>query len=239
MTTAFTDTIIHGDCLAVLPRIATGSVDFILTDPPYIAPYKPSKNNSGQSVRNNDNATWLEDSFAQMYRVLKPNACAISFYGWPKIALFAYAWRRAGFRTGGHIVFRKQYASQSAYVQYRHESAYVLLKGKPRLPEAPVSDVQEWTYTANKLHPTQKSVHVLTPLIESFTRPGDIVLDPFAGSGSTCIAATHLGRRTIGIEIDEEHHLMASRRLAAHLAKAGAPVPAGSPSGGLEIPHAR
>src|SRR5580693_6041850 len=62
MTTAFIDTIIHGDCLAVLPRVATGSVDFILTDPPYIAPYKPSKNNSGQSVRNNDNAAWLEDS---------------------------------------------------------------------------------------------------------------------------------------------------------------------------------
>ena len=184
MTTAFTDTIIHGDCLAVLPRIATGSVDFILTDPPYIAPCKPSKNNSGQSVRNNDNAAWLEGSFAQMYRVLKPDACAISFYGWPKIALFASAWRRAGFRTGGHIVFRKQHASQSAYVQYRRECAYLLLKGKPRLPESPLPDVLEWIYTHNKLHPTQKSVHVLTPLIESFTRPGDIVFDPFAGSGS-------------------------------------------------------
>jgi adenine-specific DNA-methyltransferase len=221
MTTAFTDTIMHGDCRDVLPRLATGSVDFVLTDPPYITFYKPFKNNSGQRVRNDDNAAWLAESFAQIHRVLKADACAISFYGWPKIDLFASAWRRAGFRMGGHLVFRKPYASQSAYVQYRHESAYLLLKGKPRLPEKPVPDVLDWTYTSNKLHPTQKSVHVLQPLIEAFTQPGDLVLDPFAGSGSTCVAALYLGRRTIGIEIDEEHHKMASRRLAAHAAKTG------------------
>jgi len=174
-----------------------------------------------------------------MYRVLKTDACAISFYGWPKIAQFATAWRRAGFRTGGHIVFRKPYASQSAFVQYRHEAAYVLLKGKPQLPEAPLPDVLDWTYTGNKLHPTQKSVQVLMPLIECFTKPGDIVLDPFAGSGSTCIAASHLGRRTIGIEIDEEHHRMAIHRRAAHTAKTGASVPIAGPGSGLEITQPR
>ena len=213
--------ILHGDCRTVLPRIATGNVDFILTDPPYVTSYKPFKNNNGQRVQNDDNAGWLEESFAQMYRVLKPDACAISFYGWPKIDLFSSAWRRVGFRMGGHIVFRKPYASQSAYVQYRHESAYLLLKGKPPLPKKPVPDVLDWTYTSNKLHPTQKSVRVLAPLIEAFTKPGDLVLDPFAGSGSTCVAALHLGRKTLGIEIDPEHHKMASRRLAALAEKAG------------------
>jgi site-specific DNA-methyltransferase (adenine-specific) len=111
--------------------------------------------------------------------------------------------------------------------------------GKPQLPEQPLPDVLDWTYTGNKMHPTQKSVHVLMPLIEAFTRTGDLVLDPFAGSGSTCIAAAQLGRRTIGIEIDEAHHRTASRRLAAHAAKAGMPATPAGIGGGLEILHQR
>ena len=65
-----------------------------------------------------------------------------------------------------------------------------------------------------KIHPTQKPVSVLTPLIEGFTNPSDIVLDPFCGSGSTLVAARQLGRRFIGIELDAGHHATASRRVA-------------------------
>jgi site-specific DNA-methyltransferase (adenine-specific) len=72
----------------------------------------------------------------------------------------------------------------------------------------------DWTYTGNKLHPTQKSVHILTPLIDSFTQPGALVLDPFAGSGSTCVAAQRTGRQYLGIELDANHHQTAITRLA-------------------------
>src|SRR5580658_2743369 len=117
------NTMINGDCLQVLPQLAAGSVDFILTDPPYIAGYR-SRNN--QTIRNDDNAEWLAPSCAQMYRVLKNDTCAISFYGWPKVDLFFAAWKKAGFRIGGHIIFRKRYASKSAFLQYRHEAAFLL-----------------------------------------------------------------------------------------------------------------
>ena len=73
----------------------------------------------------------------------------------------------------------------------------------------------DWTYTGNKLHPTQKSIHILKPLIETFTTPGQLVLDPFAGSGSTCVAAHRTGRDHIGIELDGNHHGSASKRLTA------------------------
>ena len=105
-----------------------------------------------------------------MYRVLKNDACAISFYGWPKVDLFFAAWKSAGFRIGGHIVFRKRYASKTAFLQYRHEAAYLLIKGNPAFPATPLPDVMDWTYTGNKLHPTQKSIHILKPLIEAFTQ---------------------------------------------------------------------
>jgi site-specific DNA-methyltransferase (adenine-specific) len=57
-------------------------------------------------------------------------------------------------------------------------------------------------------------VQSLRPLIESLTRPGAIVLDPFAGSGSTCVAAAEASRRYIGIEMLEEYHAAGVRRLA-------------------------
>ncbi len=62
-------------------------------------------------------------------------------------------------------------------------------KGRPRLPQNPLPDVLGWKYSGNRHHPTEKPVTSLQPLIESFTHPNAIVLDPFAGSGSTCVAA--------------------------------------------------
>src|SRR5450755_1993348 len=107
------------------------------------------------------------------------------------------AWKGAGFRIGGHIVFRKRYASKSAFLQYRHEAAYLLIKGNPAFPAAPLPDVIGWTYTGNNLHPPQKSSHMLKPQIESITTPGQLVLDPFACAGSTCVAVFRTGRHTI------------------------------------------
>lgn len=213
MTNTTRNTIINGDCVSILSQLDAGSVDFILTDPPYIAAYKPHKNNAGQTIRNDDNAAWLIPSFAEMHRVLKRDAFAVSFYGWPKVDLFFAAWKRAGFRIGGHIVFRKGYASKTAFLQHRHEAAFLLIKGNPSFPPSPLPDVMEWTYTGNKLHPTQKSVRILEPLIEAFTKPGHLVLDPFAGSGSTCVAAQRTGRHYIGIELDAAYHALACRRL--------------------------
>jgi DNA modification methylase len=204
--------IIHGNCIDVMRTMPDSSVDFILTDPPYIANYK---SRSGQTLANDDNAAWLKPSFAQMYRVLKQNAFAISFYGWPKVDLFFAAWKGAGFRIAGHIVFRKGYASKSSFLEYRHEAAYLLVKGNPAFPAAPLPDVMDWTYSGNKHHPTQKSIHILKPLIKSFTQPGQLVLDPFAGSGSSCVAAQRTGRNYIGIELDQVHHQTAQIRLAA------------------------
>jgi site-specific DNA-methyltransferase (adenine-specific) len=208
--TALRNTVILGNCIDQMREMPAQSVDFILTDPPYVARYK---SRDGRTISNDDNAAWLCPAFAQMHRVLKDDSFAISFYGWPKVDLFFSAWKQSGFRIGGHFVFRKRYASKSAFVQYRHEAAYLLLKGNPAFPAAPLPDVMDWVYTGNKHHPTQKSIHILKPLIEAFTAPGQVVLDPFAGSGSTCVAAKRTGREYIGIELDPAHHATARKRL--------------------------
>ena len=204
------NTVLQGDCVEIMRGMQSGSVDFVVTDPPYITRYCAR---DGRKVANDDNARWLKPAFAQMHRLLKPAAFCISFYGWNKADLFIDAWRSAGFRIGGHLVFRKRYPSSTRFLRYQHEQAYLLVKGEPAAPAQPIPDVIEFPYTGNKLHPTQKPLAALKPLIDAFCPAGGIVLDPFAGSGSSLVAARQLGRRFIGIELDEQHHRTATTRL--------------------------
>ncbi|WP_436877897.1 DNA methyltransferase [Siccibacter turicensis] len=199
-----------GDSTQIMAGFPAQSIDFILTDPPYLVGFT---DRSGRSIANDKNDDWVTPASREMFRVLKRDSLAVSFYGWNRVDTFMSAWKAAGFRVVGHIVFTKPYASKSAFVGYQHESAYVLAKGRPALPAAPLPDVLPWEYTGNRYHPTEKPVSALQPLIESFTRPGDIVLDPFAGSGSTCVAAELAGRRWIGIELLEQYHTAGLRRI--------------------------
>ncbi len=89
----------------------------------------------------------------------------------------------------------------------------MLAKGRPPLPKQPLGDVMDMPYSGNKLHPTQKPIAALVPLIRSFTLRGESVLDPFAGSGSSCEAALLTGRRYIGVEMDDAYFQQASNRL--------------------------
>jgi len=204
------NSVLLGDCVGLMRGLDAESVDFILTDPPYLVNYR---DRSGRRVRNDDNDQWLVPAFAEMYRILKDESFCVSFYGWNKADVFISAWRAAGFTLAGHIVFRKSYSSSVRLLRYQHEQAYLLCKGQlPRI-SSPISDVIDFPYTGNTLHPTQKPTAALEPLIRVFCPAGGIVLDPFCGSGSTLVSAQNSGRRYIGIELDQAHHRTACLRL--------------------------
>lgn len=205
-----TNRVIHGDNLQVMLRIPTGGVDLVLTDPPYVVNYRPR---DGRSVAGDTSPAWIEPAFREIHRVLKPDSFCISFYGWHRPERFFNAWHEVGFSCVGHFVWVKPYPSGHRYVRYRHEQAFLLAKGKPKLPEKPIEDVLQWEYTGNKLHPTEKAVSALLPIVGAFSRAGEVVLDPFCGSGSTLVAAAELGRRFIGIELDRQHWQTAEERL--------------------------
>jgi site-specific DNA-methyltransferase (adenine-specific) len=159
-------------------------------------------------------------AFAQMYRVLKYDRFLLCFYGWNKVDCFFAAWRAAGFYPVGHLVWVKDYHSNERYVRYSHESAYLLAKGNPSKPSIALSDVLEWKYTGDELHPTQKPVMALLPVILAFSHVGDLILDPFAGAGTTAVAAQELGRRYIGIELDPVYAQKAQDRVRREISRA-------------------
>ncbi len=195
--------VLRGDCISIMRSLPANSIDFILTDPPYLVRYQDRE---GRSIQNDSNSDWLMPAFAEAYRILKQDRLMIAFYGWTQVDKFLHAWRSAGFHIVGHLVFRKQYASKSRFLKYQHEQAYLLAKGNPALPANPIADVIDMPYSGNKLHPTQKPVAALKPLIEAFTQERELVLDPFCGSGSTLLAAKNLNRRYLGIEVDPQYH---------------------------------
>jgi len=205
------NTVLHGDCIAIMATLPAASIDLVLTDPPYLVNYC---DRAGRRVANDNNPAWVGPAFARIACLMKPEAFCVSFYGWTQVDVFMAAWRAAGLVPVGHLVFPKPYGSSVGPFEARHEQAYVLAKtSRPRVAR-PIPDVLPWAYTGNRLHPTQKPLEALTPIIKALTRPGDMVLDPFAGSGSTLAAARSLGRDWLGIELDERHAGTARRRLS-------------------------
>ena len=208
----------HGDCRDVLRRVPDESVDFILTDPPYVVNYR---SRDGRSIAGDKTTEWIAPAFREMRRVLKPDRFCVSFYGWSKVDVFFHAWRQAGLRPVGHLVFIKRYDSENTrhILRYRHEQAYLLVKGEPKPANFPLKDVMAFEYTHNRYHPNQKPLQPLRTLIGAFTQPGDLVLDPCAGSGSTLLAAWQMERNYLGIEVDQEYYAITCQRLTQEMAK--------------------
>jgi adenine-specific DNA-methyltransferase len=205
--------ILHGDCIQLMQSLPDGCIDMILTDPPYLVNYR---DRDGRSYINDNpkDPSWILPAYTEMYRVLKDNHYLISFYGYTQAEHFISAWKQVGFTIHEHLVFEKPYASSTKRTQRRHESCYLLGKGDPPLPHIILpSVIHEWAYTGNHHHPSEKPITALIPLILAFSEPNDLILDPFTGSGTTCVAAHLLHRRYIGMEIDQTYATIASRRI--------------------------
>jgi hypothetical protein len=106
----------NGNCIEVMREMPAQSVDFILSDPPYLVNYR---DRTGRSIQNDADASWLKPAMKEAYRVLKQNRLMLCFYGWNRIDKFFDAWKDAGFQPVGHIVFRKSYSSKSRFLNYR------------------------------------------------------------------------------------------------------------------------
>lgn len=136
--------------------------------------------------------------------------------------------KRYGLNNYINLVFRKNFSAQvlKANMRIVGNAEYGLLLYREKLPKfnnngKMVFNVMEYERDNDtpKLHPTQKSVHLLKRLIELFTDPGEVVIDPVAGSGSTLLAAMQLGRKSFGFEIKKPFHKDACNLIAQEYLK--------------------
>ncbi len=125
-----------------------------------------------------------------------------------------------------NLVFRKNFSAQvlKANMRVVGNAEYALLLYREKLPKfnndgKMVFNVMDWTpdrkdVLYEKIHPTQKPIKLLERLITIFTDPGDVVIDPVAGSGATLVAAENLGRKTYGFEIKKDYYAKANAWIA-------------------------
>lgn len=140
--------------------------------------------------------------------------CMIVFCEFEQQFMLIEKGKEYGFNHYMNLVFRKNYSAQvlKANMKIVGNCEYAVLLYRDKLPKFNNNgrmvfncmDYQRDNDTP-KIHPTQKSIHVIKNLIEIFTDPGDVVIDPVAGSGVTLLAAEMLGRKSYGFEIKKEY----------------------------------
>lgn len=213
-----------GDCIDVMRNIPTASVDMILVDPPYGIDY--------QSQRRKDKATWKPkiigdktpfiDFVPEMSRIIKSSGCVLLFTRWDVQQKFIDAMTDVNMKPKAVIIWDKVAHGMGDLKRApasRYESI-IYWSGKDfSFPgKRPVDVVTVPRVPAQKLiHPNEKPVTLLEYLVNTYSRPGDLILDNCMGSGSTGVACMNAKRRFIGIEKDAKYFNIAKDRICAAL----------------------
>ena len=197
----------------MLRQMPDESVNAIITDPPYGINYVSQ---TGARIKNDEAPfIWfLYDAF----RVLKSGGTLLCFTRWDVEQTFIDAIELAGFRVKSEVIWDKVYhgmGDTKAAFAPAHENIVFAIKGKYSFPGGRPKDLVTFSKlgSAQMIHPTEKPVGLIANLITAVTKPDDLILDPFAGSGSTLVAAKKSGRRFIGVELDDEYYEKARRRI--------------------------
>ena len=233
--------LMRGDCLERMKEIPDGSVDMILTDPPY-----------GTTQCKWDSVIPLEPMWEQLKRVIKPNGAIVMTASQPftttlissniKMFKYCWVWDKVN-RPTGHLNAKKRPMRQtedvivfcSGKVPYNPQ----MTQGKPyratggkisdnygsqvksttvcddglRYPRELISIKADERGTVGRIHPTQKPVALMEYLIKTYTNPGEAVLDFTMGSGTTGVACINTNRNFIGIEMDHDYFDIADERI--------------------------
>lgn len=232
--------LMHGDCLEMMKEIPDGSVDMVLTDPPY-----------GTTACKWDSIIPLEPMWEQLKRIIKPNGAIVMTASQPftttlissNIKMFKYCWQWKKSNLTNFLNAKKQplrcfeevvvfCSGQSKYNPQitetgirktsKRKATKTSVYGKADKETVRDSSKRHPTQLIEvpnrkdaSLHPTQKPVALMEYLIKTYTNEGDTVLDFTMGSGTTGVAAKNLSRSFIGIELDKGYFDIAKERIEA------------------------
>lgn len=214
-------TIYHGDCREILPTLAP--VDHAITDPPYNVRAEDIVL-EGRSAMRRDFGGWDEDWQAEPFlaavgSLVRKGGTLLSFTSDRLLSHFREA---GGWKARGTLVWVKTNPAphpRPAYVQATELIVWLQREGAAAVWNANGYTLNVLTYGAcsgweRTEHPTQKPEDLLCALISRHTNDCETILDPFMGSGTTLVAAKRLGRKAIGIELEEKYCEIAAQRLS-------------------------
>jgi len=194
-------TIYRADCADVLPGIDPASVDLLLTDPPYGI---GMDTNYANRMHLSGIPRWVDSPVVNDDVPFDP----AGLLGFGRCLVFGANYFTDKLPVGSWLVWRKRGMSP---VLSDAELAWHNLGGK-RVTYFESAHVNTKARDGN-LHPTQKPVSLMRWILDKWTEPGDVVLDPYMGSGPVARACLDLGRRYIGVEIEEQYCEAAVNRL--------------------------
>ena len=231
--------LMQGDCLEKMKEIPDGSIDMVLTDPPY-----------GTTACKWDSVIPLEPMWEQLKRVIKPNGAIVMTASQPftttligsNIKMFKYCWVWNKKQGGNPLNAKRQPLRITEDVvvfncaTYRPQMRTGKLRKKGGINKQPettgkvdlsfssyndqyypttIIEIPNCSNKKDRVRPTQKPVALMEYLIKTYTDEGEKVLDFAMGSGTTGVACKNLGRSFIGIELDEEYFKVAQERISA------------------------
>ena len=208
--------VVCGDALDVLPELPPGAFGAVVTDPPY-----GTGSMGGGYGRSHTNIE-CDESLATLVAALPAITKSLRKDSW--VALFTAVKTRFelevelvkfGLAPLGEVVWDKGFPGLGYHIRYAHETVLVRRWGKPCRPAQALLSVFRQTSRGETEHPHEKPVALLRKLIAWASCPGDLILDPFGGSGTTAVAALHEGRRCLIIEKDPTYCDIIQRRVKA------------------------
>lgn len=232
-------TIANGDCLQLIKGIADNSVDLILTDPPYnLGLFMHKRGTNLKGMRDNhfaysgwDDLTheeWsnvMREFLEECERILKPKGALLMFMAAIKLETVIEIASSVGlyYKTTGvwHKTNPMPRNMNLHFINSLEPWLYFISKGRTGVFNNKDKAIHDFVETAtissseHKLggHPTQKPKKVLNHFVELLSNEGDVVLDPFMGSGSTGVVCELLNRKFIGFELDANYFKTATERI--------------------------
>lgn len=215
-------TLYHGDAMEILPTLTAGTAHAIVTDPPYIigavsAGSIASKSGGWADMMNS--ALWFTAWYRHCDRLLKHTGALWTFCNWRTVPVVMRAAVDAGLPVTSLAVWDKEWIGPGGQQGLRPSYEMIALLAKPgfAVPDRGVPDVirhKVGSYKPNG-HPAEKPEGLVRRVLGiSGHSAGDLVIDPFLGSGTTALAARSLGFRCIGIEAEERWCELAALRLS-------------------------
>lgn len=212
--------LMHGDCLELLPTLPDGSVDAVVTDPPYGMAFqsnRPKASAKKAAIAGDERPfIWF---LPQAFRVLKAGGAIVCFTDWKNQEIWRVALECAGFTVRSHCVWdrgvhgmgdlKASFAPQHDVFWFATKGAFAFTRGRPKSVMRHLRPSREATP-----HPTAKPDELMTNLCRSVCPEGGVVLDPFMGSGATGAGAAAAGCGFIGMELDRGYFDFAVQKLA-------------------------